>query len=182
VFPSSLYILLQSPRLPACANHIPFTTRFRSLLTKWRLSRVYNLQKGSNETGDTSKSRSDDSGTTGDGRGLRSRLASGRGNSGVGAVVGRAVVADDRRGGGDRLGDGARAVSDGQGGGLSDGVGHGAVGDLSRTRAVGGVDIDNLGDDGSTVLVGADSSSGGNDGGDGELHFVGIRLILGELD
>lgn len=90
MFPGSLYILLQSPRLPACANHIPFTTRFRSLLTKWRLSRVYNLQKGSNETGDTSKSRSDDSGTTGDGRGLRSRLASGRGNSGVGAVVGRA--------------------------------------------------------------------------------------------
>jgi len=84
-------------------------------------------------------------------------------------------VADDGGGGGDRLGDGARAVSDGQGGGLSDGVGLGAVGDLSRTRAVGGVDIDNLGDDGS-VLVGADGSSGGNNGGDGELHFVGIRF------
>lgn len=43
------------------------------------------------------------------------------------------------------LGDGARAVGDGQGGGLSDGVGLAAVGDLGGLRAVGGQGSDDLG-------------------------------------
>lgn len=85
-------------------------------------------------------------------------------------------MADNLGGGDDGLGDGARAVSDGQGGGLSDGVGLVAVDDRSRTGAVGGVGSDNLGGDSSAILVGADGSSGGDDGGDGELHFVGIRF------
>lgn len=44
-------------------------------------------------------------------------------------------------GGVDWLGDGARAVGDGQGGGLGDGVGHAVVGDLGGLRAVGGVGL-----------------------------------------
>lgn len=84
------------------------------------------------------------------------------------------VVADNSGGGHDGLGDGARAVSDGQGGGLSDGVGLAAVGDLGRARAVGGVDIDNLGGDGD-VGVGSGASGGGNDSSDRELHFDGIK-------
>lgn len=86
------------------------------------------------------------------------------------------VVADNGRGDGDRAGDGARAVRDGQGGGSGDGPGLGAVGDLGGLGAVGGVDVDNLGGDGD-VGVGRGTSGDGEDGGDGELHFVGIRFL-----
>ena len=89
-------------------------------------------------------------------------------------------MADNRAGGDDRLGDGARAVSDGESGGLSDGPGLGAVGDLSRTRAVGGVDVNDLGGD-SDVAVGSGASGGGKDSGDSELHCGGIKLKLEEL-
>ena len=80
------------------------------------------------------------------------------------------VVADNSGGGEDGLGDGARAVSDGQGGGLSDGVGLAAVGDLSGTGAVGGVDVDNLGGVGD-VAASRDSGGSGQDNSSGELHF-----------
>jgi hypothetical protein len=53
------------------------------------------------------------------------------GVAGLARLTSRAVVADNSGGGDDGLGDGARAVSDGQGGGLSDGVGLVAVDDLS---------------------------------------------------
>lgn len=82
-----------------------------------------------------------------------------------------AVVADDSGGHDDRLGDGARAVSDGQGGGLSDGVGLVAVDDLSGTGAVGGVSSNDLGGVGNVLGVGSDASSESE--GSSELHFDG---------
>jgi len=99
------------------------------------------------------------------------------GNSGVGEDT--AGVADNNAGGDHGLGDGARAVGDGEGGGLSDGVGLGAVGDLSGLRAVGGVGLDNLGHNGDvgvavTVSVGGDTNGGSKDDS-GELHFDGIK-------
>lgn len=106
--------------------------------------------------------------------GLTSRVNGDHG--GVVAVVGGrrsgAVVANDSGGGDDGLGDGARAVSDGEGGGLSDGVGLVAVDDLSRTGAVGGVGSDDLGGVGNVLGVGSDASSESESSS--ELHFVGL--------
>lgn len=82
------------------------------------------------------------------------------------------VVANDSGGGDDGLGDGARAVSDGEGGGLSDSVGLVAVDDLSRTGAVGGVGSDDLGGVGNVLGVGSDASSESESSS--ELHFVGL--------
>jgi hypothetical protein len=79
-------------------------------------------------------------------------------------------------GGDDRLGDGARAVGDGQRGRLGNRVRLAAVGDLSGLRAVGGVHVDNLGDDsGVAGIASRGASSSGEDGGNSELHLVGIR-------
>lgn len=85
------------------------------------------------------------------------------------------VVADNLGGDGDRAGDGAGALRDGQSGGGGDGPGLGAVGDLGGLGAEGGVGLDDLGDDGD-VGVGGGNTSDGKDGGNGELHFVGIRF------
>lgn len=81
-------------------------------------------------------------------------------------------MANDSGGGDDGLGDGARAVSDGEGGGLSDSVGLVAVDDLSRTGAVGGVGSDDLGGVGNVLGVGSDASSESESSS--ELHFVGL--------
>jgi hypothetical protein len=113
-------------------------------------------------------------------------------------------VADDRAGGDDGLGDGARAVGDGDGGGLevihvsttvpyplndslslvvpsfseaylSNSDGAGAVGDGGGGRAVGDVGLDNLSDDGHVARVSHSASGGGEDSSSGELHFDGIK-------
>lgn len=89
------------------------------------------------------------------------------------------VVADDSGGGDDRLGDSARAVSDGEGGGLGNSVSLVAVDDLSGTGAVGGVGSDDLGGVGNVLGVGSDASSESESSS--ELHFVdlfgvGIKL------
>lgn len=47
--------------------------------------------------------------------------------------------------------------------------------DLSGGRAVGGVDIDNLGGDDGVVAPGGSASGGGKNDGSGELHLVGIK-------
>lgn len=91
----------------------------------------------------------------------------------------RAVVADNSGGGEDGLGDGARAVSDGQGGGLSDGVGLVAVNDLSGTGAVGGVSSNDLGGVGNVLGVGGNASSESESSS--ELHFEGWVFGLGGL-
>jgi hypothetical protein len=97
----------------------------------------------------------------------RRSLAAGRGRSG-------AVSGGDHR-----LGDGARAVGDGQGGGLGDGVGLGAVDDLGGTRAVGHDLVDGGGGVGHVAVVasGSDADGGDGKGGDGELHLDGIRFL-----
>jgi hypothetical protein len=92
----------------------------------------------------------------------------------------RAVVADNSGGGEDGLGDGARAVSDGQGGGLSDGVGLVAVDDLSGTGAVGGVSSNDLSGVGNVLGVG--SNAGSESEGSSELHFDGWVLGFWVLD
>jgi len=84
------------------------------------------------------------------------------------------VVADNSGGGDDGLGDGARAVSDGQGSGLSDGVGLVAVNDLSGTGAVGGVSSNDLGGVGNVLGVGGNASSESESSS--ELHFDGWVL------
>jgi hypothetical protein len=91
-----------------------------------------------------------------------------------------AVVADNSGGGEDGLGDGARAVSDGQGGGLSDGVGLVAVDDLSGTGAVGGVSSNDLSGVGNVLGVG--SNAGSESEGSSELHFDGWVLGFWVLD
>lgn len=88
-------------------------------------------------------------------------------------------MASDLGGGEDGLGDGARAVGDGQGGLLGDGVGLGAVDDLGGTRAV---VLDLVGGDGgvghvTVVSGGSDADGGDGKGGDGELHLDGIRFL-----
>lgn len=88
-----------------------------------------------------------------------------------------AVVADNSGGGKDGLGDGARAVSDGQGGGLSDGVGLVAVNDLSGTGAVGGVSSNDLGGVGNVLGVGGNASSESESSS--ELHFDGWGFGFG---
>lgn len=89
------------------------------------------------------------------------------------------VVADNSGGGEDRLGDGARAVSDGQGSGLSDGVGLVAVNDLSGTGAVGGVSSNDLGGVGNVLGVGGNASSESESSS--ELHFEGWVFGFGGL-
>ena len=89
------------------------------------------------------------------------------------------VVADNGGGGEDGLGDGARAVSDGQGGGLSDGVGLVAVNDLSGTGAVGGVSSNDLGGVGNVLGVGGNASSESESSS--ELHFEGWVFGFGGL-
>lgn len=80
-------------------------------------------------------------------------------------------AADDNWGHVDWLGDGARAVGDGEGGGLSDGVGLVVVGQGGGLRAVGGVLGEDLSDVGD-VAVGSDGGhEGSGDGGGGELHL-----------
>lgn len=153
------------------------------------VKRVVDLQEESGNTGKTSEASetSDLGGSARDGgdHGGLGLLRGGRGGAGGlgntrnlgngGVLVGRAVVADDSAGGDHRLGDGARAVGDGEGGRGGHGVGLGAVGDLGGLRAVGDVDVNNLGDDGA--VVGSHGASGGSsdDSSDGVLHLVGIK-------
>ncbi|MCQ9255619.1 hypothetical protein NQ103_09160 [Vibrio parahaemolyticus] len=83
-----------------------------------------------------------------------------------------------------RLGEGARAVGDGEGGGLGDGVSLVVDNDGGGSRAVGGVGSDDLGgpdnlaaNGGGGVLVSgskADEGSGGNE----ELHFESLVFFL----
>lgn len=96
------------------------------------------------------------------------------GVAGLAGLASRAVVADNSGGGDDGLGDGARAVSDGQGSGLSDGVGLVAVNDLSGTGAVGGVSSNDLGGVGNVLGVGGNASSESESSS--ELHFDGWVL------
>jgi len=102
-----------------------------------------------------------------------SRLSGNNNPGGVGVAGSRAaVVADNSGGGDDGLGDGARAVSDGEGGGLSDGVSLVTVGDLGGARAVGGVDVDDLSGVGDVAGVASiDASGSSEDGSSRELHF-----------
>lgn len=86
-----------------------------------------------------------------------------------------AIVADNRAGDDDGLGDGARAVSDGDGRRLSDGPGGRTVGDGGGRRAVGDIRLDDLGDDGHVAGVGNGASGGSENGNSGELHFDGIK-------
>lgn len=60
---------------------------------------------------------------------------------------------------------------------LSDGVGLAAVGDLGSKGAVGGVLVDNVGNNGDVARGNVDGrdADGGEDDSSGELHFVGIR-------
>lgn len=53
------------------------------------------------------------------------------------------------------------------------------MGDLSGSRAVGNVRLDNLGDDGD--VLGGHGASGGESEGDSVLHIDGIRWVVGRL-
>lgn len=164
------------------------------------VKKVVDLQEEGGNTGETSKTRetSDLGGGARDGGdlGLLGGLGLLRGggerdgglgntrNVGDGGVlVGRAVVADDSAGGDHGLGDGARAVGDGQSGGLGDRVGLGTLGDLGGLRAVGDVDVNDLGDDGAVVVSTSHGASGGggDDSSDGVLHLVGVGRITRKL-
>lgn len=81
-------------------------------------------------------------------------------------------AARDRGDSRDGLGDGARAVRDGQGRSLSDGVGHAVVSQEGGLRAVGGQGRDDLGGVGH-VRGGGGSGGQSQDGGSGELHLDG---------
>lgn len=116
-------------------------------------------------------------GATTDGGGGGNIVAGGggRNDSGEGDARDRGDttgVASNHGGSDHRASDGARAVSDGEGGGLGDGVGLAAVSDLGRPRAVGGVNVNDLGGDGDVGTPGSSASSGSENSGDGELHFV----------
>lgn len=54
------------------------------------------------------------------------------------------------------------------------------MGDLRGEGAVGGVDIDDLGNDGNVARRDVDGrdASGGESDSDGELHFVGLGIKL----
>jgi len=116
-----------------------------------------------------------------EGHGLAStggdRAGLGWGGAGVaaggldGGGVGVAAGAGNGRDSGDRLGDGARAVGDGESGGLSDGVDGTTVGDLSGDWAVGGQSSDDLGNVGH-VGPGVDASGESENSSSG-LHFDG---------
>jgi len=77
------------------------------------------------------------------------------------------------------VGNGARAVRDGQGGGLGDGVGLASVGEKSGKRAVGGESSDDLSNPDWRASVHRRweweerGAGAGNEesGGNGELHF-----------
>lgn len=109
---------------------------------------------------------------------VRAHLSAVLGVSGLG----RSSIASA---GSNGLGDGARAVLDGEGGGLSDGVGLLAVGESGGLRAVGGQVSDDLsgvldGLVGGGSIVGGGGGSADEDAGDGgrldETHFDGLVL------
>ena len=86
------------------------------------------------------------------------------------------VLADNGGGGDHGLGDGARAVGDGDLGGRGDGVGLVTVDDLGGLRAVGNVAGDDLGGDSAVVAVGESAGGGSQESSsDGVLHLDGIR-------
>jgi len=131
--------------------------------------------RGGGSTSASRRSRDD----RGGGVLVRSRRSRGRGSRDVGSR-GRWLNVHRGAGGRSRLGDGARAVSDGEGGSLGDGVGLATVGDLGRLGAVGGVGSHNLGDigRGSVVAVGGGASNEGGGSGDGsETHFDGFDYL-----
>lgn len=170
------YLPPQAPSgpLPPAMNQNLITTR------GWSTIPLFHLQKGSEEADETGKGGDGLGGTSGRRNGAGGRVdgdsaVGGRGGSRGSASGLGAVVADNRRDNSDRAGDGAGALGDGQSSGRSDGVGLGAVGDLGSLGAVGGVDINDLGGDGN-VGVGRGTNGDGDERGDGELHFVGIRF------
>ena len=126
-------------------------------------------------------------GGLGDGVGL---VAMGQGG-GLGAVGGELSdnlggVDDLRSGGGlDRLGDGARAVGDGESSSLGDGIGVGAVGEGGGGRAVSGQLGDNLGGvldslGGVGVVVSRDSADERAQKGNTEVgnHLLGWVVVV----
>lgn len=157
--------------------------------------RLVALQDESSKTDDTSKAGGGELASTGSGDGLRLvgsgggvATGGGRGRDNLGGLNDRgrsgvsllgAVVADLVGLGLDGLLDGARAVGDGDDAGAGDGDGLVTVNDLGGSRAVGGVALDDLGDDNGTVLaVGGSARDGGEEGsGDRVLHLDGIRLF-----
>lgn len=139
-----------------------------------RRDSLVDLQGKSGETDNTGETGGDlAGGTGGDGDGASGDgdgASGGRDNDG--AVLG-ARVADDGAGDLDGLGDGAGAL-EGDGAGLGDGDGLAAVGEGGGSRAVRGVDVNDLGNVGN-VRVGRGQGGGSGGDGDGELHFVGIK-------
>lgn len=151
---------------------------------------MVDLQDESGKTDDTGKAGAGEDGSLGgralrrgDLRGLLSRRRRRgrldlRGLGGLGVLLlrrgGDTGVAHNLGGGLDGLGDGARAVGDGDGAGLGDGVGLVTVGDLGGLRAVGGVLVNDLGDDSDVASVAGGGASGsGEDSSDSELHLDG---------
>jgi hypothetical protein len=153
--------------------------------------RLVALQDESGKTDNTSEAGSGELASTGSGDGLGLVVGGGdttggsRGSDRGGLVDrGRDLVSLLRAAvlvglGLDGLLDGARAVGDGDDTGGGDGDGLVTVNDLGGSRAVGGVALDDLGDDNGTVLaVGGSARDGGEEGsGDRVLHLDGIRLF-----
>lgn len=79
---------------------------------------------------------------------------------------------DDR--GVDWLGDGARAVGDGEGGGLGDSVGLAVVGDLGGSRAVGSELSNDLSHVGSVGVGLSNGSEASGSSSDDETHVDGV--------
>jgi len=115
------------------------------------------------------------------------------GLDGVAGLVAR-VARDPGRTSGVSLSDGARAVSDDQSGRLGDDVVLAAHVEAGRSRAVGGVDIDNAGDSDGTVLAssghgsrrhgglrGSGANKGEESGGVEGVHLERLVLFLGVL-
>ena len=162
-------------------------------MAKRDLKRLVALQDESGKTDNTSEAGSGELASTGSGDGLGLVVGGGNttgGSRGLdrGGLVDRgrdlvsllrAVVAYLVGLGLDGLLDGARAVGDGDDTGRGDGDGLVTVNDLGGSRAVGGVALDDLGDDNGTVLaVGGSARDGGEEGsGDRVLHLDGIRLF-----
>lgn len=130
------------------------------------------LQDEGGQTEDTSEAgaREGDS-LAGTGSRQGSSLGRGGDNDGGGGLGDADGRVAGGRVGGHRLGDGARAVGDGQGRGLSDGDGLAVVDEGRRVRAVRGQGGHDLGGVADVPCTGLDGSGGGEEGGDGELHF-----------
>jgi len=103
-----------------------------------------------------------------------------RGSVRIQCGLSAAGVAVHRGGHDDGLGDGARAIGDGQGGRLGHGVGFLIIGEDRGKRAHSGESSDNISNPGrGGVVVGRGANNGGSEGGDeGGLHFDGFEFFL----